>query len=38
MVIAAIPSIIQAGHAEGPFLLSVYILAIGSGKSSFGLG
>ncbi|RDW75154.1 MFS general substrate transporter-37 [Coleophoma cylindrospora] len=30
MVIAAIPSVIQNGHAFGPFMLSVYILAIGS--------
>lgn len=30
MVIAAIPSVIQAGHAEGPFMLSIYILAFGA--------
>ncbi|EHK97659.1 putative Peptide transporter PTR2 [Glarea lozoyensis 74030] len=30
MVVAAIPSVIQAGHAEGPFLLSLYILAFGA--------
>jgi hypothetical protein len=30
MVISAIPSIIQAGHAIGPFALSLYMLAIGA--------
>lgn len=34
MVIAAIPSVIQNGSAYGPFMLSVYILAIGSGNSN----
>ena len=32
MVIAAIPSVLQAGNAYAPFMISVYILAIGSGK------
>jgi proton-dependent oligopeptide transporter, POT family len=32
MVIAAIPSILQAGHAYAPFMISVYILALGSGN------
>jgi dipeptide/tripeptide permease len=31
MIIAAIPSILKGGHAEGPFYLSVYLVAIGSG-------
>jgi len=31
MVIAAIPSVIQSGHAIGPFALSLYSLAIGAG-------
>ncbi|TVY82059.1 Peptide transporter [Lachnellula suecica] len=30
MVIAAIPSVLQAGHAYAPFMISVYVLAIGS--------
>ncbi|TVY44639.1 Peptide transporter PTR2 [Lachnellula cervina] len=30
MVIAAIPSVLKAGHAYAPFMISVYILAIGS--------
>lgn len=30
MVISAIPSVIQAGKAIGPFALSLYTLAIGS--------
>jgi hypothetical protein len=30
MIISAIPSIIQAGHAIGPFALSLYLLAIGA--------
>jgi len=32
MVIAAIPSVIQANHAYAPFMISVYVLAIGAGK------
>ncbi|WWC88830.1 uncharacterized protein L201_003744 [Kwoniella dendrophila CBS 6074] len=31
LVISAIPSIIQGGHAIGPFLLSLYILSFASG-------
>jgi hypothetical protein len=30
MIISAIPSIIQAGHAIGPFALSLYMLAVGA--------
>lgn len=30
MIISAIPSVIQAGHAIGPFALSLYILAVGT--------
>ncbi|KAE8447034.1 hypothetical protein EG329_011169 [Mollisiaceae sp. DMI_Dod_QoI] len=30
MIISAIPSIIQAGHAIGPFALSLYLLAVGA--------
>lgn len=30
MVIAAIPSILQSGHAMAPFMISVYVLAIGA--------
>ncbi|CZR51849.1 related to peptide transporter PTR2 [Phialocephala subalpina] len=30
MVIAAIPSVIQAEHAYAPFMISVYVLAIGA--------
>ncbi|KAH8684418.1 putative peptide transporter PTR2 [Tricladium varicosporioides] len=30
MVIAAIPSVIQAHHAYAPFMISVYVLAIGA--------
>ncbi|TVY87383.1 Peptide transporter [Lachnellula willkommii] len=30
MVIAALPSVLQAGNAYAPFMISVYILAIGS--------
>lgn len=28
---SAIPSVLQAGNAMGPFLLSVYLLSIGAG-------
>ncbi|KAF7294596.1 PTR2-domain-containing protein [Mycena indigotica] len=31
MVISAIPSVIQGGHALGPFILSVLLLALGTG-------
>ena len=31
MVIAAFPSVLQSGHAIGPFALSLYLLAIGAG-------
>jgi dipeptide/tripeptide permease len=31
MVIAAIPSLLQNGSAYAPFMLSVYVLAVGSG-------
>jgi hypothetical protein len=31
MVIAALPSVLADGNAFGPFLLSVYVLAIGAG-------
>lgn len=34
MVIAAIPSVLQAGHAYAPFMISVYVLAIGAGESN----
>ena len=30
MVISAVPSIIQAGKAIGPFALSLYMLAVGA--------
>jgi dipeptide/tripeptide permease len=30
MIISAIPSIIQSGHAIGPFALSLYMLAVGA--------
>jgi hypothetical protein len=33
MIISAIPSILQAYKAIGPFVLSMYILAIGAGRS-----
>jgi dipeptide/tripeptide permease len=32
MVVSAIPSVLQAGHAIGPFALSLYSLSIGAGK------
>jgi dipeptide/tripeptide permease len=32
MVIAAIPSVLESHHAYAPFMISVYILAIGAGK------
>jgi dipeptide/tripeptide permease len=32
MIISGLPSVLQAHHAIGPFLLSVYLLAIGAGK------
>jgi len=32
MVIAALPSVLQAGNAYAPFMISVYVLAIGAGK------
>ena len=32
MVVSAIPSVIQAGHSYAPFMISVYVLAIGAGK------
>lgn len=32
MVIAAVPSLLENGKAYGPFMLSVYVLAVGSGK------
>jgi dipeptide/tripeptide permease len=35
MVGAAAPALLQAGHAVAPFLISVYLLAIGAGKFSF---
>ncbi|OQN96831.1 hypothetical protein B0A48_17391 [Cryoendolithus antarcticus] len=31
MIIGAIPSVLQAGHAIGPFMLSLILLAIGAG-------
>jgi hypothetical protein len=31
MLVGAIPSVLQAGHAAGPFLLSLLILAFGAG-------
>lgn len=37
MILAGIPSVLRAGHAEGPFYLSVYLLAIGSGMSASSL-
>lgn len=30
MIISAIPSVLQAGHAIGPFALSLYMLAVGA--------
>jgi hypothetical protein len=30
MIISAIPSVIQAGKAIGPFALSLYMLAVGA--------
>jgi dipeptide/tripeptide permease len=30
MIISAVPSVIQAGHAIGPFALSLYMLAVGA--------
>lgn len=32
MIIGGIPSVIQAGHAVGPFILSLLILAFGTGS------
>lgn len=31
MIIGAIPSVLQSGHAIGPFMLSLFLLAIGAG-------
>ncbi|KAK5130880.1 hypothetical protein LTR08_001601 [Meristemomyces frigidus] len=31
MIVGAIPSVLQAGHAIGPFMLSLMLLAIGAG-------
>ena len=32
MIISAVPSVLQKGHATGPFALSLYLLAIGAGQ------
>jgi len=32
LVGAAAPSLLEAGHAQAPFMIGLYILAIGAGK------